>query len=64
MADLIISVTKNDMKQMEKNANTILELKGVNPEEYWYQLHLQLVSENFGLLVQEPNNKEWWFKYG
>ncbi|WP_171031214.1 hypothetical protein [Ruoffia tabacinasalis] len=58
MADLIISVTKNDMKQMEKNANTILELKGVNPEEYWYQLHLQLVSENFGLLVQEPNNKE------
>ncbi|MGO4936986.1 hypothetical protein ACTQ54_04990 [Fundicoccus sp. Sow4_H7] len=58
MADLIISVSKTDMKQMEKNANTILELKGLNPEEYWYQIHLQIVSENFGLLIQDTNKEK------
>ena len=43
---------------MEKNANTILELKGLNPEEYWYQIHLQIVSENFGLLIQDTNKEK------
>lgn len=53
MADIIISVSKADMKVMERNANMMLERKGLSVDEYWYQQHLQIVTENMNLLVSE-----------